>query len=110
MIPQGEGAYSVPGNLDLDRLEELFGVRVEEPGEATTISGLVTSVLGRVPAPGETLQQDGLTFQITESNGRRVVRLLVTGPVAERDVGVVPPPVTVPSSNGLPGAPNHSAR
>ena len=108
VIPQGEGAYSVPGNLDLDRLQELFGVRVEEPGEATTISGLVTSVLGRVPAPGETLQQDGLTFQITESNGRRVVRLLVTGPVAERDVGVVPPPVTVPSSNGLPGAPNHS--
>lgn len=101
VIPQGEGIYSVPGNLDLDRLQELFGVRVEEPGEAATISGLITSVLGHVPAPGEILERDGLTFQVTESNGRKVVRLLVTGPV-ER------PPVAVPSSNGSRDVPNHS--
>jgi CBS domain containing-hemolysin-like protein len=101
VIPQGEGAFSVPGNLDLDRLQELFGTRVEEPGDASTVSGLITSALGRVPAPGEVLERDGLTFQVTESNGRRVVRLLVTGPVE-------PPSVAVPSSNESPGAPDHS--
>ena len=81
VIPQGEGAYSVPGNLDLDRLLDLFGVRMEETSDATTVSGLVTSTLGRVPAPGETLRIDGLTFQVTEANGRRILRLLVSGPV-----------------------------
>jgi len=80
VIPQGDGAYSVPGNLDLDRLNELFGVRLEDTGDASTVSGLVTGVLGHVPAPGETLRRDGLEFQVTESNGRRVVRLLVSGP------------------------------
>jgi CBS domain containing-hemolysin-like protein len=101
VIPQGEGTYSVPGNLDLDRLQELFGTRVEEPGDASTVSGLITGALGRVPAPGESLERDGLTFQVTESNGRKVVRLVVTGPV-ER------PPVAVPSSDESPDAPNSS--
>ncbi|MBI3894380.1 MAG: HlyC/CorC family transporter [Acidobacteria bacterium] len=80
-IPQGEGTFSVPGNMDVDRLHDLFGVSVEKIGGATTVSGLVTSILGHVPFPGETLHQDGLTFQVIESNGRRVLRLLVSGPV-----------------------------
>jgi len=125
-VPQGEGAYSVPGNLDLDRLQELFGVRIEETGDAATISGLVTSALGRVPAPGEILQQDGLTFQVTEANGRRVVRLLVSGPVekapAEKPAPGISteenptagkpaaekPPNVLPPSDQPPGARNHS--
>ncbi len=81
VIPQGEGAYSIPGNLDLDRLHELFGVRLEDTGDASTVSGLVTGVLGHVPAPGEILCREGLQFKVTEANGRRVVRLLVSGPI-----------------------------
>ena len=87
-VPQEEGAFSVPGNMDVDRLHDLFGVRVEKIGGSTTVSGLVTSILGRVPSPGETLQQDGLTFQVIESNGRRVLRLLVSGP-AEKSSPVI---------------------
>ena len=90
VIPQGEGKYSVPGSLDLDRLHDLFGVRLEDTRDATTVSGLVTEVLGRVPAPGEALRQDGLLFQVTEANGRRVLRLLVSGPV-ETSQTVLPP-------------------
>ncbi len=80
VIPHGKHSYSVPGNMNLDRLSELFGVRIEEPGEATTVSGLVTSTMGKVPAPGESIERDGLLFQVTESNGRRIVRLLVSTP------------------------------
>ena len=53
--PHGKGSYSVSGSMDLGRLHDLFGVRIEEAGEATTLSGLVTAALGRVPAPGEVL-------------------------------------------------------
>jgi CBS domain containing-hemolysin-like protein len=80
VIPQGEGRYSVPGGMDLGRLQELFDVRLEDTGGATTVSGLVTETLGRVPAVGEKLERDGLVFHVTESDGRRVIRLLVTGP------------------------------
>lgn len=78
VIPQGERSFSVPGNMDVDRLHDLFGVRIEEPGEATTVSGLITSTMGRVPAPGEWIEKDGLVFRVTESNGRKVVRLLIS--------------------------------
>ena len=91
VIPQGAGAYSIPGSLDLDRLNDLFGIRLEDTGDASTVSGLVTGVLGRVPAAGEVLQQDGLQFQVTEADGRKVVRLLVTGP-SESSPAVFPAP------------------
>ena len=97
VIPQGEGKYSIPGNLDLDRLHELFGVRLEDTADASTVSGLVTGVLGRVPATGEVLQRDGLQFQVTEANGRRVVRLLVSGP-AESSPAAVPAPDQPPDA------------
>ena len=97
VILQGVGIYSVPGSLDLDRLHELFGVRLEQPGAASTVSGLMTGVLGRVPSPGEILQRYGLQFQVTEANGRRVVRLLVSGP-AESSSSVLPAPDQQPDA------------
>jgi CBS domain containing-hemolysin-like protein len=83
VISEGAGRYNIPGDLDLDRLRELFDVRLEDTGEARTVSGLVTDLLGRVPAAGERLQWDELSFLITEANGRRVLRMVVTGPVRE---------------------------
>lgn len=76
----GDDRYSIPGGMRLDRLQELFDVRLEETGEASTVSGLITETLGRVPLAGERIERDGLMFHVSESNGRRVVRLVVTGP------------------------------
>ena len=96
--PLGDRAYSVSGSMDLDRLQELFGVRVEDTGGATTVSGLVTSTMGCVPDQGEILEKDGLVFQVTESNGRRVLRLSISHP-AER-------PSAPPVPQGNPGPQN----
>ncbi len=93
-IPQGDHSYSVAGSMDLDRLQELFGVRVEETGDATTVSGLVTGAMGRVPSQGETLEKDGLLFQVTESNGRRVLRLSISHPEESPPAPPVPPEST----------------
>lgn len=86
VIPQGAGGYNVPGSMDLDRLQELFGVRIEDAGEATTVSGLVTGTMGRVPIPGEILERDGLVFKVIESNGRKIVRLLISAKKANQAV------------------------
>jgi CBS domain containing-hemolysin-like protein len=85
-----EGRYSVPGGMDLDRLREWFEVQLEETDTASTISGLVTEALGRVPAVGETVERDGLTFKVTDANDRRVVRLLVSGPPKKAAEGTEP--------------------
>ncbi len=66
-------------------------MRVEETGDATTVSGLVTIAMGRVPGQGEILKKDGLVFQVTESNGRRVLRLSISQPAESPSVPPVSP-------------------
>ncbi len=61
---EADGSWLVPGNLDIERLEELFGERWEKPEdyEATTVAGLVSEVAGRIPMPGEVMEEDGLAL------------------------------------------------
>lgn len=77
VVKESEGSYLVPGNLDVDRLDPLFGVRLEGR-EATTVSGLVSEILGRIPAQGEVLEEGGLRFEVLESTDRRVERLRIS--------------------------------
>jgi len=77
VIRENEASYVVPGNMDVDRLDELFGVKLEGR-EATTVAGLVSELLGRIPRPGEVVENDGLRFEILESTERRVERLRVS--------------------------------
>ncbi|HYM09338.1 MAG TPA: hemolysin family protein [Bryobacterales bacterium] len=75
VVEEPDHSLIVPGNLDLDRLKDLTGYRPEQEVESTTIAGLVTERLGHVPAPGETLQLNGLRIEVLASNGLRVERL-----------------------------------
>jgi len=67
----------LPGATDLDVLEELFDFRVDDV-EATTVAGLVSEVAGRIPHAGETVEHDGLSFEVLESTDRRIERLRVS--------------------------------
>ncbi len=70
-------SYLVAGHVDIDRLEELFGVRPEAPGDATTVAGLVNALAGHVPQVGEVFDCDGLRFEIVAANGLKVDRLRI---------------------------------
>lgn len=76
VIKESDNSYIVPGNMDIDRLNELFGVRLEDV-EATTIAGLVSELAGHIPRPGEVLEEDGLRFEILQSTERRVEKLRI---------------------------------
>ena len=76
VVKENEHSYIVPGNMDIDRLYELFGVRLEEV-EATTVAGLVSELAGHIPRPGEVLVEDGLRFEILQSTERRVEKLRI---------------------------------
>ena len=77
IIRESDNSYVVPGSMDVDRLDDLFGVR-PEGHEATTVAGLVTELLGRIPQPGEVLVQDGLRFEVLKSTDRVVERLRIS--------------------------------
>ncbi len=76
VVREGDGSYIVSGATDVDRLDEFFGIR-PEGREATTIAGLVSEIAGRIPQPGETVEEDGLCFEVLESTDRRVERVRV---------------------------------
>jgi CBS domain containing-hemolysin-like protein len=77
IVREGEHSYLVPGSMDVDRLDDLFGVK-PEGHEATTVAGLVTELLGRIPHPGEVVQEDGLRFEVLESTDRLIERLRIS--------------------------------
>src|SRR5258705_13565014 len=61
VIRESERSYVVPGNMDVDLLDELFGVR-PEGREAASIAGLVSELAGRIPKRGEVIEDDTLRF------------------------------------------------
>ena len=77
VIRENEHSYLVPGNMDVDRLEELLGVRPERRG-AATVAGLVSELAGRIPQKGEVIEEDGLRLEVLQSSNRRVERVRVS--------------------------------
>jgi CBS domain containing-hemolysin-like protein len=77
IVREGERSYVVSGGMDVDRLDELFGVK-PEGRESATIAGLVSELAGRIPRKGETIEDDGLRFEVVESTDRRVERVRIT--------------------------------
>ena len=77
VVQDGEDSYIVPGNMDVDRLDELFGIR-PEGHESSTIAGLVSELAGRIPKKNEVIEDEGLKFEVLDSTDRRVERVRIT--------------------------------
>src|SRR5262249_12223673 len=73
---EGESAYVMQGTVDVGRLQDLFDVRLDWR-DAATVGGLVSAIAGRIPQPGEVIQDDGLRFEILESTDRKVEKVRV---------------------------------
>jgi len=81
VLRESDHSYVVPGNMDVDRLEELFGLQ-PDGRESATVAGLVSELAGRIPQKGEVIEEGGLRFEVLESTKRKVqrVRISVTEP------------------------------
>ena len=78
-----EGGYIVSGSFDVDHLDDLVEFRKPEESESTTVGGLVTEWMGRVPEIGDTVERDGVRIEVLAANELRVdqVRISRTEPV-----------------------------
>ncbi len=77
IVRDGDRGFIVAGGMDVDRLDELFGTKPEGK-ESATIAGLVSELAGRIPRKGETVEEDGLRFEVLESTDRKVERVRVS--------------------------------
>ncbi len=86
--PQREpsGSWLVPGSFPADQLGDLLGDTMEPSAdyEATTLGGLVSEIVGRIPKAGEMVELEplGLRVEIVASTGRRIERLRLFPPTA----------------------------
>jgi putative hemolysin len=67
-----DGSFVVSGSFDVARLHDLFEFRPQDNTESTTIGGLLSEWLGRVPVPGESVDRDGIHAEVLAGNELRV--------------------------------------
>ncbi len=81
IVARAGGVFEVDARIDLEDLEAALGRRLTTEDleeDIDTAAGLVTALAGRVPQRGEVIAHpDGLDFEITDADPRRVKRLRI---------------------------------
>ena len=63
--------------VGLDELNEMFDLQIEGD-DYDTVGGFVYHQLGRMPAPGDEVQADGLDLRVISVLGRRIKKIRIT--------------------------------
>jgi magnesium and cobalt exporter, CNNM family len=75
----GQGGFIVSGSFDLDRVADLIDTfHRGEDIESTTVGGLVSEWLGRVPKTGEFVERDGVRLEVLVSDELRVGQVRIS--------------------------------
>ncbi|HYY59944.1 MAG TPA: transporter associated domain-containing protein, partial [Burkholderiales bacterium] len=79
IIPEPGGRFRVKALTQIADFNAAFGTRFSDE-TADTVGGLVIAHLGRLPKRGESVNIEGLRFQVLRADSRRVYTLLVDKP------------------------------
>jgi CBS domain containing-hemolysin-like protein len=77
VVDLGNGVYRVDGRLGIDEVNELLDTELPDQ-EWDTVGGLMLGLLGSIPAQGEEVTYQNLTFKAEKVNGRRIAKVLIT--------------------------------
>jgi CBS domain containing-hemolysin-like protein len=70
------GAYEVDGSLHLNEVLEAVGVAIQD-GPYETLAGFVLSELGRIPALGDSIVVDEVTYTVLVMDKRRISKVAI---------------------------------
>jgi magnesium and cobalt transporter len=79
ILPEPGGRYRVKALTQIADFNAAFDSKLPDEA-ADTIGGFLIAHLGRLPKRGETVQLEGLRFQVLRADSRRVYTLLVDKP------------------------------
>lgn len=71
----GENCCKISCNANIDKLAELFNVKIES--ESTTVGGWVSETLEKIPVVGDGFRIDALSVTVTEADERRALEVMV---------------------------------
>lgn len=72
----GENEYSFLGRIDLEDVNEILHMHITRDA-ADTLAGFMYSKIGKVPAGGEIIVEEGWEFQVERLAGNRILRVHV---------------------------------
>ena len=77
-IKLGDNRYKVSGDMELEDMLELFGIRLDDiDSDSITVGGFVFETFGTVPKKGEEFTRDGLSFKVIKVKDRRIHSVIV---------------------------------
>lgn len=76
---RGDGTFQVDPKMSISEFAEAFSVNIPE-GDYDTVGGFITSMLERIPRPGESFQYAGMLFEIVGADKKKISRLIVHPP------------------------------
>ena len=73
-----DGKFTVDGSTSIEDVEELTGKELSDD-ESETSAGFILGLLGRIPSEGEQpfVEEQGLRFTATHTDGRRITKVLI---------------------------------
>jgi CBS domain containing-hemolysin-like protein len=76
-VREPDGSLVLRGSMSIRDAEKLLGIQFGEDLDetVTTIAGLLSTISGKVPAPGDKVDLGGFRFEVLEANQRKVLRL-----------------------------------
>lgn len=77
VVDEGNGSFVFSGTADVDEIADRLGVPIEREG-FETVGGFLLSHVGRVPAPGEAFDIDGLHVEVIDAERRRIRKVRIS--------------------------------
>lgn len=81
-VQRSDNSWLVEGLISIEDFKEFFHIPGELPGEDEdyykTLGGFIVYLFGYIPKETETVQYQGLTFEVMDCDNRRVDKVLVT--------------------------------
>ncbi len=76
LTPLPDGSYLVPARMNIDELNEALEWDLPKK-DYETVAGLILSVLGRIPRPGEQITVDRFELTVVDADERRILKAKV---------------------------------
>jgi len=76
-VREPDGSLVLRGSMSISDVERLLDVQFGDHSDdtVTTIAGLMSHALGKVPSPTDKIDLEGYRFEVLEANQRKVLRL-----------------------------------
>lgn len=76
-VRESDGSLVLRGSMSISDLERLLNLQLGEHADetVTTVAGMLSHALGKVPAPGDRMDLEGYRFEVLEANQRKVLRV-----------------------------------